>query len=145
MIHFPHWLRRHRAAASAVVTPLTPAAYLRLRRNAAGVSIEQVAARIAPALHDRSNARLLIEMLETDGSRARDRQTIDRLAAAYPLDPDVYFQLVNEPADRHPPVCRGCGCSHWDPCNAGDGVACCAWATPTSCTRCEDAASGGVR
>lgn len=137
MIHFAlPTTRARRSAVAAVLAPLTPAAYLTLRREAAGLTIAQVAERIAPRLQDRVDAALLIDMLETPGCKARDRDTINRLRAVFPFDPDVYFQLATEPADRHPRVCRGCGCSHWDPCDGPDGT--CAWSTDASCTRCAE-------
>ena len=137
MIHFSTFASRLRASApSTVLEPLTAPAYLRLRRKAARLSIEQVAARIAPSITDRPDAVLLVTMLEGEGTKARHRETLDRLNSAFSLDPDVYRQLATEPADRHPQVCRGCGCSHWDPCICGDGTGTCGWAAPNICTSC---------
>ena len=133
MIHFSLLSSRLRATASpAGLEPLTPAAYLRLRRKAAGMSIEQVVARITPDLKHRADARTLITMLEDDGTKARRRETLDWLEGAFPFDGNVYVQLATEPADRHPQVCRGCGCSHWDPCVASDGLTHCTWAVPNN-------------
>lgn len=119
---------------------LTPAAYLRLRRCAAGLSIAAVAERIAPRIADRSGARALVALLETDGARARYAATLDRLAGAIPFHPAIYRQLADDPADRHPRICRACG---WSEADRGsdpvDGPAR-AWATPACCTTCADEA-----
>lgn len=132
MIHFNQWQKGSAAPApSGLVQPLTPAGYLRLRRAASGLSIAKVAAICAP-LAKRHDAAVLIGMLEDEGVKAKDRETIEQLAIAFPLDVDVYFQLANEPADRHPQVCRGCGCSAWDPCYTGRGT--CSLATPHLCS-----------
>ncbi|WCM29216.1 hypothetical protein NDN01_10155 [Sphingomonas sp. QA11] len=113
---------------------MTAAGYIRLRRLSAGFTVEQVAERLAPRMRDRSEAIALIRMLETDGARARHNATLSALARVFPFDLAVYRQLLDEPADRHPAICRGCGCTHWDPCE--DQQRMCGWATPDQCTRC---------
>ena len=131
--------------ATAIPLPLKPAHYLRLRRAAAGLSQREVAERLArnwriqrggtgSVLKLEKQARILLEQLETDGTKARFRREIDDLEHVVPLDVDVYFQLANEPADRHPFVCLGCGCSTYDPCSGSEGV--CSCATGHACTRC---------
>ena len=122
VIHFNNWRKGTAAPApSDLVQPLTPAAYLRLRRKASGMSIKQVAARCAPqAMHN--DAEILISMLEDEGVKAKSRETIEQLAIGLCIDTNVYFQLAEEPADRHPQICRGCGCSEWDPCYTGRGT-----------------------
>jgi hypothetical protein len=133
--------RARRASEPAPLVPtMTPASYLRLRRKAAGLGKDQVAARLSPRVSDRGDARMLVDMLETEGCKARKPETLDALRAVFAFDPDVYRQLATEPSDRHPQVCRGCGCSKWDACDeAGQG---CAWATAYSCTRCVEADVG---
>lgn len=118
--------------------PLTPAAYLRLRRKSSGQSVTDAAAKIAPKAADQAEVRALIEMLETDGVHARHVSSLDLLASAYALDSSVYFQLMTEPADRHPMVCRGCGCSKWDPCHHDEHeeLDACTWAAENICSRC---------
>jgi hypothetical protein len=118
---------------------LRPAAYLRLRREAAGLSVEDVATKLAPAAAERAAARALVRLLEVDLVVARKARPIERLAACYPLDPAVYYQLAG-PAP-HPPVCRGCGCSEWDPCQHEERGAC-SWTTPTRCSHCATPAAG---
>ncbi|KQN29688.1 hypothetical protein [Sphingomonas sp. Leaf38] len=133
MIHsaMPTELRR---AAPTVASPLSPAAYLQLRRKAAGLSIDAVALRISA--NNQSHARALVCLLETEGSTARYRATIDAFADAFPIDVDVYMQLRDTPVAQHPRICRGCECSEWDSCVGGDGTHTCAWQGLATCTRC---------
>ena len=136
-------------AASTVAAPLTPAAYLRLRREAAGLSVAAVAKRLYEA-HRAARPAMTVEwaasvvtLLETRGTTARYAEALDALRAVFPFDPDVYRQLAADPVDQHPRVCRGCGCSAWDACEDEGFPGNCMWATPNSCTRClkADAAS----
>lgn len=100
--------------ALANVAPFSPARYLRVRRAYAGLSIQQVAERIAPRETDRAEAADLVRMLETEGVTAREPATLKALRNVYPFDLDVYRQLTNELDDRHPAICQECGCSAWD-------------------------------
>jgi transcriptional regulator with XRE-family HTH domain len=131
--------------------PLTPSDYVRLRRKAAGITIEQAAERIGFALfmqRGRSSVkantlaeiRALLRQLETPGVVARAYATIERLACGFPIDADVYRQLATASADQHPRICRGCGCSQNDACRR-DGAAPCAPAGLNICTRCTDGES----
>lgn len=152
MLHTPSFGRavpRPVPQTATALGPLTPQAYLALRRRAARLSVDDAASliventtspRFMPRSERLAEARALIRQLETPGILARHVTTVDLLAAAFPLDSNVYYQLAHEPADRRPAVCRGCGCSQWDPCDRGaDGA--CAWASADLCTRC----SGGDR
>ena len=127
------------AAPQLQPPPLKPDAYLKLRRRAAGLSIVDVARIIAPRERDRAEAVALVAMLDAPGCRARHSETLDALRSAFQFDPSVYRQLADEPADRHPTVCRGCGCSEWDPREDQHGA--CAWSGHTDCTRCAGSAS----
>jgi hypothetical protein len=118
---------------------LRPAAYLRLRREAAGLSVEDVATMLAPTFTDRATARAFVRLLEVDLVVARKARPIERLAACYPLDPAVYYQLAG-PAP-HPQVCRGCGCSQWDPCH-GEQSGPCSWLTDTRCSQYDAGTAG---
>ncbi len=123
------------APAEQLLPPLTAADYLRLRREAAKLSITQVADALSISGAVRGEVSGFLRLIETSGARVTRTDTLLRLQAIFPFDPAVYGQLIDEPADRHPQICRGCGCSHWDPCDQ-DGLGPCAWSTPTSCTRC---------
>ncbi|RXD05543.1 hypothetical protein EQZ23_10820 [Sphingomonas sp. UV9] len=120
--------------ATPVASPLSPASYLQLRRKAAGLSVDEVARRISTT--NQSEVRALVCLLETQGSSAKYRETIDGFADAFPIDADVYMQLRDTPADQHPRICRGCGCSEYDPCVSADGAQSCAWQGVNTCTRC---------
>lgn len=129
-----HTFTSRRTGKSAVAPNhaeiMTPSLYLRLRRQAAGLSRMQVAQRlydikIKRVFGDRRPRRLYdspaqalatVQQLEAPGAYAKYRPMIDFLGGIVPLDVDVYHQLRNEPADRHPLVCRGCGCSTHDAC-----------------------------
>lgn len=139
-----------RNAKPMIFGPVTPATYITLRRQAAVLSRYEVATRLAARAHDarkayrdreklerdQAEALALIDQLETTGTRARHRRTIEVLGTIFALDVDVYYQLANDPADRHPRVCRGCGCSDHDACTGDAGV--CSWMTRSICTRCVD-------
>ena len=138
---------------SALCGPLSPADYLRLRRVASGYSPEAFARALlmvadhgqppaarAGRTRDEEQQRFretldLVRLLETGGTVARRAQTLHAIQSLIPFDPDVYHQLANEPADRHPRVCRGCGCSGHDACSTEHSV--CAWVTPGWCSFCE--------
>jgi len=114
---------------------MTPAAYLRLRREAAGLTLDDVATRLAPQIVNRHTAYALIRLWEADGVVAEIADVI-RLRAVFRFDVTVYRQLVEEPADRHPRICRSCACSQDDACIDG-AAGSCAWSSDDFCTRCE--------
>ena len=137
--------KRKPAPVLAIAAPLTPSRYLVLRRDAAKLTQRQLAQRLAHrrrmldgATGDtiRMEAAFLdlVQQLETPRATARLRDTIETLAEVLPFDPDVYWQLAHDPAERHPFVCLGCGCSTYDPCSGSEGV--CSCATAHACTRC---------
>ena len=128
--------RRERVAQTAFA-PLTAAAYLRLRREAAGLSIATVARALAKKPADLSAATDLVHLLEQPGNIARKIKTLYALQAIFPFDQAVYGQLAREPAEHHPQVCRGCGCSEWDTDDARAETF--AWASEHSCVRCAGA------
>ena len=138
MLHVSSSTHRCVTLKTALIAPVTPAGYLRLRRNAAGVSVADAAKVIAP--NNRAEGVALIRLLETDGAAARYVETIHALRDAYPVDADVYLQLRDGPAATHPRICAGCGCSHWDPCVAPDDVGTCTFADEKTCTRCSGVA-----
>ncbi len=123
-----------RVCAPAIdFAPLTPAAYLRLCRETAGLSRSSAAVMLAPRPNQLVQAAELLDMLETPGNLARRDETLERLRTAFPFDPDVYRQLASEPPERHPRVCRGCAASAWQ---AHDGTGPLRWADDHACTRC---------
>lgn len=152
MIVFSPPPRSKTPGVERLVAPMTAACYMRLRRAASGMSRRDLAYRLSSAVRPHylvsaaaqipalDEAMALIDMLETDGARARYRWTLEAIAWFIPLDVDVYQQLAAEPDDRHPQVCRGCGCTEGD--IAGTG-----WAVSNLCVPClkRDAALAEVR
>ena len=151
MIHYTLPPRRSPRLAGAIhsavearssIALVTADRYLRLRREAAGLTILQAARRMFGS--DDGKVRIAVDLitaLETPGVRAKVGMTLDRLSLAFSFDADVYRQLAHDPAARHPRVCFGCGCSQNDACVSAAGHDCCAW-SPSSrdgaaiCTRC---------
>lgn len=86
------------AAACPVITPWD---YVAMRRRAAGLSLDQMAAalRITPRL---------ARVLETPGLRL---QRHVNLSPAMPFSAAVYRQLADLPPHQHPRLCMQCG---WD-------------------------------
>ncbi|CAN5370590.1 hypothetical protein BH10PSE14_BH10PSE14_04620 [soil metagenome] len=118
------------------MTP-TPGAWLKLRRQAARLSIADVAAMTAtePRVAEHVRAGWL-DLIEADAMPA-SFATIVALRHAYPFDLHVLEQLVAIslgaplPAPR---LCRICGCSEHDPCEvAGAG---CWWVRGDVCSAC---------
>ena len=138
------------AKAPPLLAPLAPCDYLRLRRRAAGLTIDQLAYQIAHNIAHRfarttenrsAEARERVKvirdqltLLERPGSRARFTDILQGIERVIPFDPNVYCQLADEPADRHPLVCRSCGCSSHDPCIDNHSV--CKWVSPQLCSHC---------
>jgi hypothetical protein len=150
VLHFALPTRRQ---SSALTVALTPGAYLALRRAAAGYTPEAFTrAFIMVQDHDRPRpvtapsieetrqrfrqTRNELALLERPRTVARDQATLRAIASVIPFDIDVYRQLAAEPADRHPRICRGCGCSGHDACSTDDAV--CRWVTPDVCSHCFD-------
>ncbi len=129
---------RHLPGKSIAARVMTPANYLRLRRKAAGLTLEQVAERLMSRAGFRPMVIAFLRILETDGCTAKHRDHIERLTSVFPLDPDVYFQLVNDSPDNLPRICSGCGCSAFDFCRHGDDV--CGFVASDACNRCTSAA-----
>lgn len=132
---------------------MTPGTYLRKRREAAGLSIEDVAAAVRAKLHESG-------LLARDGGNARfvafltaveeDRDNLSYFAAlsvrhAFPFDVDAYWNLLLHRYDPdasdlpQPKLCRECACSFHDACEV-EGQPC-AWSStdPDLCTACERA------
>jgi len=138
-------------------TPITPGAYLRKRRAAAGVTLPQIATCLAALHHGPSGpggppraASFLqrLSMRRRLAAAEHDRQhftlcEVELLALLVPLDPRVYEQLVDldlagpDSGMPVPRLCRSCGCSFLDSCVDDFGITC-TWARfdPNRCTSC---------
>lgn len=123
---------------------MSPGDYLALRRTAAGLSIDDVAAVVQtlPRLAEIDRAAWLrrieadVAVITVDVARA--------LIRIFPFSEQVLVRLIElrsygadfAPAPR---ICRTCGCSEFDACriDAGPGAPSgCAWAGPHICTAC---------
>ncbi|MFV0625177.1 helix-turn-helix domain-containing protein [Sphingomonas sp. ac-8] len=124
-------------ATATISPPLTAGAYLRLRREAAGMTIEQVVGRLS--FGPSRFGELLIDKAERD-ERSLTDDGLQQLRPIFPFDPFVYQCLRDDvPAGR---ICRSCGCSWIDGCLLPDGP--CAWTAERRvvddrCTRCAGA------
>ena len=118
---------------------ISPGTYLRKRREAAGLTLEAVAAKLAtePRLGELDRLAWL-RLIEADsvpiGATAIaalhiifrfDGQILDRLA-------DLHYCSAQLPA---PQLCRVCACSWLHPCVDEHGGAC-SWADRDLCTEC---------
>jgi hypothetical protein len=110
--------------------PMRPWEYVRICRETAGLTIAQAARpywekAIGRADLDRIRADVErnVAAIERINTVLRHDYLIDDIRRALPnFDADVYRQLRDEPADRHPTICRGCGCSSWSPSVTLDGA-----------------------
>lgn len=122
---------------------MQPGTYLRLRRQAAGLTIEQAAARIALRPSNWQPAAAAIAACEAGGPPGQYLSLAMQLTQAFAFDFAIWETLAERAADPAselpaPRVCAGCGCSWADPC----GPAACAWRDPSHhggcdlCTAC---------
>lgn len=98
---------------------MTPGHYLRLRRRAAGLELDQ--------LPIAGTAALAIE----HGARFPTAAEVAALGMAFRFDPVVLGGLVGGIIDD---ICRECGCSELDACM--DGGIGCSWVERDLCSAC---------
>jgi hypothetical protein len=134
---------------------LQPGAYLRMRREAAGLTIGEAAERMVQSdyaqrsvsLWDLRLLRACLTAIEADTTVLTTHQ-MSVFLAAFRFDPFVYSQLALAKmvgpglAFEHieaPQICRGCGCTEHDACRGFGGP--CAWVPGdrTLCTACQRA------
>ena len=122
---------------------MSPGTYLRKRREAAGLSIEDVLARIGtePPVPEHHRREWLV-LIEADAMRP-DAFAIYALRQCYRFDGEVLDRLIDLqyfgarlPGPR---LCRECGCSQLDPCADATGQPC-GWAERDLCTWCTNGA-----
>jgi transcriptional regulator with XRE-family HTH domain len=130
--------------------PMDPGTYLRKRREAAGLSIDDVARMLGATPGEIAAAQNLLRIFERD-NLGDVNSIVDRLPAVFAMDADVYHALCLHAFDPDtdaplPQVCRVCACSWNDPCQGAGGVPC-SWipGQPNLCTFCvgKDAANDG--
>lgn len=100
---------------------MTPGRYLKLRRKAAGVGINDAA---IPGV-----SMLAIER----DLRLPAQAEVTALARAFPFDRLLLFSIS---CGMTPRLCRGCACSAWDAC-----IGSCHWVAEDLCSTCADAAA----
>lgn len=117
------------------MTALLAGRYLQLRREAAGLTVADVAAIVASGPVWRHRIAMVITAVEA-GEHEPQPEFVARLRTAFRFDVHAYFlialghgQLIN--------VCAGCGCSELDAC-LDDRFGACAWTTPArdECNHC---------
>lgn len=117
---------------------ITPSTYLRLRREAAGLTIEECAivTETVPTVCARDRGAWIADIEK--GVAPLSIDVALALQVAFPFDWDVLVKLCAYQArliDHAPPVCMVCGCTEQDACADLNGQPC-AWASPTLCTAC---------
>lgn len=112
---------------------MTPGLYLRTRREAAGLSLDDVAERIATVPRWAQHLRRgWLEQIEGDKMPAIFN-TIVVLSQVVQFDLGVLVALTAE--DGEPPrLCRVCACSEEDPCVGHAGP--CFWVDVDLCSAC---------
>lgn len=119
---------------------LSPGTYLRLRREAAGVTREAVAIALAAGQTRLQDAALLrVEQIEADLVFATARE-IPLMRAVFRFDSQVLDQLADIHFFRadlpHPRLCRVCGCSELDACLDHRRSTACHWIDLDLCSGC---------
>lgn len=140
---------------------MSPGVYLRKRREAAGLTLGEVARQLAAMqfgiVHlDRANVLAQLEKIEdTEAGLTLPQAQVMR--HIFPFDVGIYDQLLDHhlaakeerEALAQPPICRVCACSFFDPCDTsatdqgGSFRAACHWAELDLCSACADNPSGG--
>ncbi|MCB2048546.1 MAG: hypothetical protein KDE32_10005 [Novosphingobium sp.] len=112
--------------------------YVRMRRQAAGRSIEQAARPYWHRPEHQADVERNFRMFESVGFRLERGFYVVDMSRSHPLDIDIYRQLCTGDPRRHPRLCMACG---WDPLTQsfdryGDDVV---WSAidPGICTACE--------
>ncbi len=117
---------------------MTPGTYLRLRREAAGLTRDEVG--LVTDTVPKLCARVRSEWIAAieDGIAPVSIDVALAFQIAYPFDWDVLVKLCAFQArliDQAPPICAVCACSELDACVERDGEPC-AWAGPALCSAC---------
>lgn len=123
---------------SDVSTRLTPGSYLKHRRQAAHLSIVDVAHRIGtePRTAEHSRGEWL-ELIEADAA-PMTLTTIVALRQVFSFDIHVLWtleQIAQGVMIAAPQLCRICACSEWDACSSAHRVTC-SWVEDDLCSAC---------
>lgn len=126
----------------------SPGTYLRLRREAQGLSIEDVAAFVRTVPHlDLHGRCALLRGIEADLTPISDDIIGSLIRAAdegsFRFDPEILVRLIDiaagDTSRTRPRLCRKCACSEFDACNCGSqggGWIGCHWIEPDLCSAC---------
>lgn len=119
-------------ARTAIIMPWD---YIRMRREFAGLSIEQAAKPFWHRPEHRADVERNMRQIETVGFRVKRLWDMSR---SYRLNLTVYRQLCDCPPDMHPRLCLACGWDEWSAQLDTEGYDC-IWANadPQVCTLCE--------
>ncbi|ATI79436.1 hypothetical protein [Sphingobium yanoikuyae] len=121
---------RHATVATPVIQPWD---YVAMRRHAAGLTIDQLAAALGGKLFARH-----LRAIETPGLRFRQIAPLEQVMA---FNAAVYRQLADLPPHQHPRLCQRCGWdAHTDQPDGGDGLTTWSHVDDAICTRCAQAA-----
>lgn len=124
---------------------MLPGEYLKLRRRAADLSIEEAQARLDDVLYGGARFLAVDRNARPAGQPREETADLARMEAGlviagtrelalikvhiFPIDPVIYLQLA---AGGYPRICRRCGCSQHDACF--EGHATCSWHASDLCT-----------
>ncbi|WP_010185991.1 helix-turn-helix domain-containing protein [Sphingomonas sp. PAMC 26605] len=124
---------------------ITPGAYLKRCRQAAGLSVADVAARLPTDPPSPEHLRgEWLELIEADATPASFRTIIALRTRGFRFDIHVLslLEAIAQGIEATPPrLCRICACSDHAPCMSemGDG---CTWVAEDLCSACGDAPVG---
>lgn len=120
---------------------MLPGNYLRLRREAAGLSIEAVALMLPTEPHVELAARATwLRQIEA-GEAPIGNNVIAALKSAFRFDASVLRRLDDlrrTPGLSAPRICRRCACTEYDPCR--DRL--CHWVAADLCSSCPEPEPG---
>lgn len=126
---------------------MTPGTYLAKRRQAAGLSLGEVAEAIAalpwtlrtPTSGEIAQLVARLELAEAD----RDNLTVPQaelLRNCFRFEVDIYERLLWQQCGADdlpmPPLCRHCACSWCEPCRDPSGAGACMWVAEDLCSAC---------
>ncbi|WP_103730670.1 hypothetical protein [Novosphingobium sp. HII-3] len=123
------------APPAPLPAPVMPWDYVRMRREAAGLSIEEASKPFWHRPEHRADVERNMAQIEAVGFRVKRLWDMSR---AFRLNLTIYRQLCDTPPDQHPRLCRACGWDEWSDQLDNDGFDC-AWSAldPEICTLCE--------
>lgn len=125
--------------------PIRPWNYIKMRRRAAGLTIEQAAKPFYQRPDHRACCEANLRTFEMPQVSVKDVRALD-LPRAFPFDAGIYEMLRDLPQDEHPKLCVRCGWDEWTPqADREGGETTWSEALPDHCSRCEqDARRKGV-